>query len=319
MSGRSTGPPSGAAGTAHSGQPGSGSLDEIGWSHVTGSFRALNFTFSFRTNEPELGRLLEHLYAPCSDDGQPDVIYSVINDPTGEGAAEICVGDRRSTDRHEPSEILNFLTWHINREVITRSGAFLLLHAAAAVSDGVAVLLPGVAEAGKTTLVTGLIRSGFDYLTDEAAAVRPSDLVVEPYPKPLTIDPGSWAALPDLAPDLDDALADLFVSRWYVNPQRIRADAIAQPAAPALVVFPTYAARATTSVQPVAGTDALVLLMQQTFGFNDAASRNLQVLGRLVQQASCYRLVSGDLEAACAAVQELAAGVTTNSDEGPPG
>jgi hypothetical protein len=290
--------------------------EEIGWSYVTRVFRALDFVFSFRATDPRVGQLLEHLYAPCAARGDPDIVYSVVGDIEDIGdledgrAAEIRINDVATTERHELSDVVNFLTWHVNREVIRRSSRLVLLHAAAAVVDGIAVLLPGVAEAGKTTLVAGLIRSGFDYLTDEAAGIRPEDLAAEPYPKPLTIDPGSWAVLPDLAPKADEAMAGLFSHRWYVNPQRLRGDAIAHRTRPRLIVFPMYVEGTETTVTQVARTDALVELMGQTFHFGEAGRRNFDVLGRLVQQVACYRLVSGDLETACRAVRELADAAT---------
>ena len=55
-------------------------------------------------------------------------------------------------------------------------------------------------ESGKTTLTTGLVRAGFCYLTDEAVSFDWETGVIEPFPKPLSIDPGSWFLFPELEP-----------------------------------------------------------------------------------------------------------------------
>ena len=50
-------------------------------------------------------------------------------------------------------------------------------------------------ESGKTTLTAGLVRAGFDYLSDEAVAFDWDTLDIVPYAKPLSID-GLVGAVP---------------------------------------------------------------------------------------------------------------------------
>ena len=73
-------------------------------------------------------------------------------------------------------------------------------HAGGVARDGSGVMLPAEPESGKTTLTAGLVRHGFDYLTDEGVAFRPGTNIVEPYPKPLSIDVGSWPLFPEFEP-----------------------------------------------------------------------------------------------------------------------
>jgi hypothetical protein len=68
------------------------------------------------------------------------------------------------------------------------------VHAGVVAHRGRALLLPGRSLAGKTTLVTALVRQGATYLSDEFA-VLDAEGTVHPYLKPLSlrIKPGSLA------------------------------------------------------------------------------------------------------------------------------
>ena len=68
------------------------------------------------------------------------------------------------------------------------------------------VLLPGVSNAGKSTLVAGLVRAGARYLTDEAACLDHETLVVRPFPKAIALDPGSFPLFEPARPVVDPAL-----------------------------------------------------------------------------------------------------------------
>lgn len=198
---------------------------------------------------------------------------------------------------------LSLVLGHINSEAVRRSAPrYPLVHAAAAVRDGVAVLLPAPAGSGKTTTVAGLVnKAGFDYLTDEAVAIDPATLLAQPYPKALSVDEGSWEALADLQP----AHAELVDGQWQVPARDIRPGAVAAPAPVGFVVAPTYGRDATTRLEPMSRGQMLVHLADSTFRLQDAPQRNLDVLSRMLQHANCYRLELSDLDDAVRLVAEL--------------
>jgi hypothetical protein len=194
------------------------------------------------------------------------------------------------------------LGWHINQSVVERAKArFTLLHAAAAARGDCAVLLPAPMEHGKTTTVTGLVRAGFSYLTDEAAALDPETLRVTAYPKPLTIDRGSWRLFPDLRPDGVDPDA----GSWWVQADRIRSGATIASADPRLVVFPAYRRGSTTELQRLGQSAAIMRLAESTFAFASDGARNLATLVHLVRSAPVYELTIGDLDAAVELISGL--------------
>jgi hypothetical protein len=195
------------------------------------------------------------------------------------------------------------LLWHINAEVVRRSALnYPLVHAAAAVWNGSAVLLAAAPESGKTTTVAGLVeRAGFGYLTDEAVAIEQRTLLAQPYPKPLSIDRGSWGALAHLRP----AYGDPVTGQWQVAADSIRPGAVAAPAPIRFVVEPAYDPDTTTRLEPLARGAMLVKLADSTFEFQADPQRNLGVLAKVVEQADCYRLPISDLDEGVALISRL--------------
>lgn len=76
------------------------------------------------------------------------------------------------------------------------------LHAGAVADRGRGVVVAGFSGSGKSTMVTSLVRAGFDYLTDERVAIDPLDLLVSGFPKPVSLVSGSFKIFPELHPDV---------------------------------------------------------------------------------------------------------------------
>src|SRR5262249_58546343 len=94
------------------------------------------------------------------------------------------------------STVVHSLTRHLIEEANA-----LGIHAGGVALDGTAVALPAAMESGKSTLTAGLVRAGYAYLTDEAVMLDWETSAVIPFPKPISLDPGSWRLFPELAPD----------------------------------------------------------------------------------------------------------------------
>jgi hypothetical protein len=191
--------------------------------------------------------------------------------------------------------------------VASSADRFVLLHAAAAVRNGVTVILAAPMEHGKSTTVAGLVRAGYRYVTDETVALVPGSLEVHAYPKPLTLDRGSWHLFPELmAAPIGPADAS-----WFVPATRIRPDAQADIAGPPrVVVLPAYRHGADTRSSLVAPAQALLELAKATFRFADHPRRNLDELAGLARRVPTYALEIGDLDAATAEIDRLVTEVT---------
>jgi predicted ATPase len=208
----------------------------------------------------------------------------------------------------QPSDALQHLLWHINSETFRRTGDFLLIHAGAVVSPttGNAILLPGAAGSGKTTLVAGLVSQGFDYLSDEAAAIDPVTNLVYPFPKALTFKTGSLEALAAMssAPVGSNGAID---GQRHVLVEELRVSSVAKRPSPTrTIVSIKYESGAHTEVQPMSRASAAVTLAESALNMRTYRERGLELIGRVVRQAGCYRLVSGDLLEAVAAISKVA-------------
>ena len=242
---------------------------------TVGPFAALGYRVELNVEDPalaaELARVLDSLASPATLPATP---YEVT-----------------------PSErVLSEVMWHLNAEAVASSPGHLLLHAGAVAVADRAVLLPASMECGKTTLVAGLVRRGLDYLTDETVAIDPVDITVLAYPKPLSIDQGSWEVLADLRPRHDP----WHTFQWQVRPDDIRPGCVARrPCRPALMIAPRYVAGAATRLTPMVRSEAVVYLAENSFNFRSDGARWLPVAGAVIAQCDCYRLIVGDLDDAC--------------------
>jgi len=269
--------------------------------HRTHHCRAIGHRFDVATNDPAVCEYLNYVLADLTDPA-----------PDGAENYELLVLDQhRYVIRYGGSLVattdwldraLSLLLWHINTEAAR--GATLngpVIHAAAAVRDGLAVLLPAPAESGKTTTVAGLVRAGFGYLTDEAVAIEPATLLPQPYPKALSIDRGSWQVLADVRP----SHADRMTGQWQLPARAIRPDAAASPAPIRYLIEPAYDRHSTTRLEAVPKATMLVRLADSTFHLRDAPDRNLAVLARIVEGAECYRLTVNNLDEAVRLIGNL--------------
>ncbi|HVE63502.1 MAG TPA: hypothetical protein VNB94_06855 [Mycobacteriales bacterium] len=283
-------------------------LDGRDWAHVSRTFQALRFDFAVRTDSVEVGRQLETVFGGFAPATGAGTTYSLIDE--GESIQHryrIYCDDTLLSQATTLSWSIAVLLQNVNQQVISRSSADLvLLHAAGAERNGVGVVLPAPMECGKTTTVSGLLRRGFRYLTDEAVAIDPATLLVQPFPKALSIDRGSWPVLPDFEPPPPRLVLD----QWQVPPSAIRPDLVSGPVLPRLFVLPRYQAGVRTALEPLSRAKTLMALVECTFEFPGQPRRNLETLGRVLAGCDCYRLDIGNLDQAVDLISGLVDDVT---------
>jgi hypothetical protein len=243
----------------------------------------------FRASAP-MGVHDESRYEIRSDCDEPRQPYTLFY-----GGEELSRG-RAARD------FAQILTWHVNQSVIAASvDRYVLLHASAATRAGITVILPADMESGKTTTVAGLLRAGFEYVTDEAVAIDPATGMVTPFPKTLSLDPGSWPLFPECRPGSAERL-----EQWHVTPQQLGAQAASSGVAPPrVVVFPRYVPGSETLLLPLSKGDAVHELARMTFAFAKHPVRNLSTLKQISVNASVARLVIGSLDGAVDAIENL--------------
>ena len=149
------------------------------------------------------------------------------------------------------------------------------LHAGAATRDGTSVLVAGPWGSGKSTVIAGLCRSGWRYLSDDMAPYAPSSGKILPFPTTIAYrEPG------DRALSRED-LAGLPKKHVGLEPERIQE----APVRPAAIFFPTYDPDRSAKTTPRAAAEAAVSLVEscQNAGryHGDAIGHLCQLAGRV--------------------------------------
>jgi len=271
---------------------------------TTGTRGFGDYVFEITSDDESTARYVQQLVAAFGlADGDDRSIhrFEVLNGEDG--------GDRLVVDGEEisgdpvPGRIVHALVHILTRRLLDSCDA-LGLHAGGVTSNGVGLAFPAHMESGKSTLTTGLVRAGFGYLSDEAVLLDWETLMVIPFPKPISLDPGSWHLFPELEPQapLPSGYKE---NEWQLPPSAIRRDAVAGSCRIEYFVFPKYADGAETRLTPIRRAEATIELAKNTFRFNERPRRSLDALAAVVHDVDCFQLSIGDLETAVALVTEL--------------
>ncbi len=195
------------------------------------------------------------------------------------------------------------LVQFLNLAVVTASTGKLIFHAAGLSKGDRTVVLSGTSGSGKTTLTAGLIARGWDYLSDEAVVVDPTTRRITPYPKPLTVKAGSQPVLAAYAP-VPSRYAE---PTWQVPASQIRAGCVVRhdECTPTHVLLPRYDASATASVDAVSRATAMMALGQNTSRLGHLFPHALDAIAGATEGCATGRLVFGDLDAACDAIETM--------------
>jgi hypothetical protein len=244
---------------------------------------------------------LRQALADLSSRGQATRHYRLAAVPDPAGLIAVVTHEGQLVGQPAPiSEALAHLLTDVNFNAVASRPDKLVLHAGAVTLRGSALLLPGPSGAGKSTLTAALVARGFRYLSDEAAAVDPVSLEIEPYPKPLMLSADSLAML-----GRRDASGDAGGVKQVVASAALRAGAVGRPAPARFLVFPVYEAGATSTLTPMSRAEALVEMAGCSFNFVEHGGEWMPLLHRVVAGCWCGRLSIGDLEVATELLLEL--------------
>ncbi len=195
----------------------------------------------------------------------------------------------------------------INKRALESAHGSLLVHAGGVcTSDGGTAIICGPSGSGKSTLVAGLVRRGHGYVTDEVLCLRPVDLVISPYRKPLQLKRGSHPLFPDLRPRPGTIEAELFSDQWLVRPQLVgTGPRPTVPLLPEVLIFPTHVRGERLRIEQLSPAEAGFLVARNA-SFPEAVRGGvLEAVSRLARRAPAFRLFHDDHGVALDAVEEL--------------
>lgn len=192
---------------------------------------------------------------------------------------------------------------------ITSSDGLCAVHACALRRNGSALLLPGEAGSGKSTLSAALAARNFEMLSDDTTLIAGDPPVARSIPTGLCIKPGSYAALESYHPQIHSQ------TEWhrpdgkrarYLMPRRDIAwadpDAVAEVR---WIVFPTYRPGGRTVLSSLRPHEALTRLLPGLYAL--AGTLDDSILGKLIpwiERVDCSELSVASLEIATSLLDE---------------
>lgn len=194
----------------------------------------------------------------------------------------------------------------MNLQMALGQRRYLLLHASAVERDGKALLMTGLSGAGKSTLAALLMAKGWRLMGDEFALLDSATGLIHGFPRLISLKNEAIGvlerALPGarFGPRLEGTPKGAI--RHLVPDARAIA-AMAAPAAPHLILFPSYGfAAAERAVLP---SETFVRLTQASTNYVALAERGFDALTKLVRGTPAHALDYPDTATALAQVERL--------------
>jgi hypothetical protein len=254
-----------------------------------------------------LADILADLAASGGDLAAPSHVIEIVADRPGSpgSQAEVRIDGALVCRTAATSYAVGLVLWLLNRFAVSHlPETHVAFHAGAVSRNDVALMLPASSGAGKSTLTAALVEAGFDYGSDELAVVDPATMRLLPYPKPISLDPGSWSLFPAVDPDPSGRLG-LSFRQWQVRPAALRPGAALAAGTVVHLVVPRYVAGGPLELMPLTRARALVHLAGQSFLPEVDQQARLESLATIVRRLTCWKLTLDDPRAAAATVRRV--------------
>ncbi len=200
--------------------------------------------------------------------------------------------------------------WGMNWCVAQRPMGWLVMHGAVLARDGAALVMPGFPGAGKSTLCASLaFIEGWRLLSDEMTVLDPSDGLLLPHPRPISLKNQSIevvAAFPDvrLGPVYHDTRKGTITHAACPPASMLQAD---QRARAAWIVFPRFEAGATLQVEQLSRVEAFTLISEQSFNGERMGAPGFDALCGMLDHVTCHELVYGSTEQGLEGIRRICA------------
>lgn len=194
----------------------------------------------------------------------------------------------------------------MNLQMALGQRRYLLLHASAVERDGKALLMTGISGAGKSTLAALLMARGWRLMGDEFALVDPATGLVHGFPRLISLKneavPVVEAALPHAR--FGAVMEGTPKGRLrHVVPDARAIAAMAEPAVPKLILFPSFGFEA--AEREVLPSETFIRLTQASTNYVPLAERGFDALTRLVREVPARAIDYPDTDTAIAQVERL--------------
>jgi hypothetical protein len=250
---------------------------------------------ALQLDHPPAAPLVEHVLGDVRARGRGKADVTLRIAPGARGEEVMLVRGRQRLYQGECNGALALaILDHTVRALVEGSHRGLLFHAGAVAKDGKALLLPGDAGAGKTTLTAWLIGRGFDYLTDELVFMRDRSLLFEAFRRALNVKQGSGPALDGIL-KLDVPSAALKTPQGYLvaPPRRRRGAGSARLRA---IIFPRFHRGAEFSLRALPPGECGLRLMSVLVNTRLRHDRGFAAVTYLARACPAYSLSYGHVD-----------------------
>ena len=206
------------------------------------------------------------------------------------------------------SAVLPRLEAALNHQVMASFQSFFQLHAGVMSRHDQAVIFTGTSGTGKTTLAAALLSRGWNYLCDEFALIDPNSLLVQPFPKPLSIKESGIERITGMN-------LPLCCHRWrngksgerlsHVVPLDVRPKCVGDPCRVKTLLFMTRHEGTPQCCCRLHGPEAAMTIYRMGLNTEDLGRRAFDTAIALASHAQCYQLNLGSVEQTCALVESL--------------
>jgi hypothetical protein len=169
------------------------------------------------------------------------------------------------------------------------------VHAAALQGNGIRCLVSGDGGCGKTTTTLGLVREGFQFVSDDSLFLREArdGIIASPLYTHVNVDQ-----------NLADRFPEILESRDIIIPERVKKSIdVTKPypheyipsLRPDVIIFPEIVSSQKSSLEPINEMATYSLLLEQTIlpVDNDTSRKQLKIIELLVKQSRGFKLLSG--------------------------
>lgn len=231
---------------------------------------------SVRTDAPECARAVRRVFRGMLGGALSEALTPETVDVVTVRSSQDRYYVRGASGSHAEAGALEGAIRNVRHAVLRRfmeaRADLIWLHAGAATRDGTSVLVAGPWGSGKSTVIAGLCRSGWKYLSDDMAPYDPSSGKILPFPTTIAYrEPG------DRALSRED-LAGLPKEHVGLEPERIQE----APVQPEAIFFPTYDPDCPAKTTPRAAAKAAVSLVESC---QNAGRHRGDAIGHLCQLA----------------------------------
>jgi Glycosyltransferase (GlcNAc) len=199
------------------------------------------------------------------------------------------------------SQLASLLTYQVVRTALDHHDHILNLHAGMVAKNGAVIALPAQLSDGRSTLIAGMIKRGYQYLSDNVAPLARDSCKVIPVPLGICIQDTDLPTLQGQYPEIQQQPIQHLEngsSAVYLQPPTAAIAPYDQPRQITHIVFPRHQAGASTSLKPVSQIEAVTRVLAQWVSIPDPLT--LEDAGALVhwiEQIQCYELLSGSIDA----------------------